>query len=278
MMSICNLKEPLPLKHNSLINKIKQACTESDISFFIAGATAREVILTNVHGRPSGRRTRDIDIAIYVASWEKFNVLKDKVIESGAREVAGNAHRFTWDEMELDIIPFGDIADRDTIRWPPEQEIIMSVEGFKEAYKNALVVDLPDCGLVKFCSLPGLLLLKLFAWRDRRHVDKRDASDIKKILFEYSKVEMDRIYDIDNDLAEAVNWDPDRLASILAGCDTASIASEQNIREIKQMDKEQLIDDIATSQDYPNQNRDEVRKITEMVDDFWERLISANLV
>jgi predicted nucleotidyltransferase len=36
----------------------------SECEFFVAGATARDLILVNVHGLPPGRATRDIDFGI----------------------------------------------------------------------------------------------------------------------------------------------------------------------------------------------------------------------
>jgi len=45
--------------------------------YFLAGATAREIILRHVFGRPSGRRTLDVDFGIAVQDWQGFETLKN---------------------------------------------------------------------------------------------------------------------------------------------------------------------------------------------------------
>jgi predicted nucleotidyltransferase len=81
------------------------------IPFFIAGATAREILLHHVHGRSIGRRTRDIDIAVFVDSWPRFDALKNAFFAEGAEAVRDNAHRMIVEGIELDIIPFGGVAE-----------------------------------------------------------------------------------------------------------------------------------------------------------------------
>lgn len=137
------------------------------IPFFIAGATAREILLHHIHSRSIGRRTRDIDIAVFVDSWPRFDALKNAFLAEGAEVVQGNAHRMVVKGIELDIIPFGGVAEGNQIAWPPEREIIMAVDGFAEVFSHTVVVRLDNSENIPFCSLPGLALLKLFAWRDR---------------------------------------------------------------------------------------------------------------
>ncbi|NNC27578.1 hypothetical protein HKX42_11910, partial [Salinisphaera sp. USBA-960] len=121
----------------------------------------------HVHGRRIGRKTRDIDIAIFVDDWQQFDALKKELVTQGAKAITGNAHRLLWQDNELDIIPFGNIAVENTIAWPPDRAIVMAVDGFQEAFQQAVAVRLSNGCELLFCSLPGLALLKLFAWRDR---------------------------------------------------------------------------------------------------------------
>jgi predicted nucleotidyltransferase len=51
--------------------------------YFVAGATARDLILVNVHGLRPGRATRDIDFGIAVESWDQFARLKERLIATG---------------------------------------------------------------------------------------------------------------------------------------------------------------------------------------------------
>jgi predicted nucleotidyltransferase len=46
----------------------------------VAGATARDLILVNVHGLRPGRATRDVDFGVAVESWAQFELLKERLI------------------------------------------------------------------------------------------------------------------------------------------------------------------------------------------------------
>src|SRR5580700_2778899 len=60
--------------------------------YFLAGATARDLILVNVHGLQPGRATRDIDFGIAVESWAQFELLKARLLASGGFS-ASRAHQ-----------------------------------------------------------------------------------------------------------------------------------------------------------------------------------------
>lgn len=265
------LKQPLSSDTESLLLKISHTCTESGIAFFIAGATAREVMLTHVHGRKSGRQTRDIDIAVFIDNWDQFSRIKQTMVAQGARALTNNAHRLIWDDMELDIIPFGDIAEKNQIAWPPDREFIMNVDGFPEAFEHANQVQIIPDNAIRFCSIPGLLLLKLLAWRDRGNRGTKDAVDIFNILTEYHRIEEERIYDND-EWGEHLDWNVERLGPLLAGSDTAAIASAETRQELLALDKLRLTDAIV------GQNPTiDARNIEDIIDDFWDGLAGTYL-
>jgi predicted nucleotidyltransferase len=54
-----------------------------DCAYFVAGATARDLVLVNVYGLRPGRATLDIDFGIAVRSWEQFTLLKDRLVGTG---------------------------------------------------------------------------------------------------------------------------------------------------------------------------------------------------
>ncbi len=63
-----SLSLPLEISHDQIdpltleaIRKIDEVARRHGTNYFLAGATAREVILRHVFGRPAGRRTLDID-------------------------------------------------------------------------------------------------------------------------------------------------------------------------------------------------------------------------
>lgn len=267
MSDIYTLSQPLSADIQTTLEKVNRICTVAGCEFFIAGATAREVLLTHVHGRKTGRHTRDIDIAVFIDTWEQFTALKASMLAGGAAEVKGNAHRLLWDDIELDIIPFGGIADGNEVAWPPDRDIIMSVDGFTEAWTHAVSVDIPQCGVVRFCSLPGLLLLKLFAWRDRGDRSNKDAVDIYKILCEYAVIEDARLYD-NAEWGDRVDWEPERLGALLAGHDVVAMAMPESRESLQKLDPDALVDAIVRQPGAGHADDIENR-----INDFWYTLV-----
>ncbi|SQI44144.1 Uncharacterized protein conserved in bacteria [Leminorella richardii] len=54
MINISTLRNPLSSAIEELLGLIKRICAAQNISFFIAGATAREILLHHVHARSAG--------------------------------------------------------------------------------------------------------------------------------------------------------------------------------------------------------------------------------
>lgn len=267
MTVILELKIALSSETESLFEQINAVCSQLSAGFFIAGATAREVLLHHVYGRKMGRRTRDIDIAVFVESWQQFNDLKEALVAQGATRITGNAHRLEWHQTEIDIIPFGNIVENNRLTWPPEHVIVMSVDGFQEAFANSVNIRLSSGCLIPFCTLPGLTLLKIFAWRDRRNTGTKDALDLYTIINTYGKLEDERIYEEPIDI-DFYQGDPDRMGAFLLGNDIAHILCAEiatvTIPQLQAMQDEKLIDDIASQY-----TGDSAARIEQLVEDFW---------
>ena len=82
-----SLTPPLEIRHDQIdplileaVRKINAVAAKHETSYFLAGATAREVILRHVFGRPAGRRTLDIDFGVAVRDWEHFQTLKSALV------------------------------------------------------------------------------------------------------------------------------------------------------------------------------------------------------
>jgi|SRR5579871_373961 len=67
---------------------------EADCAYFVAGATARDLILVNIHGLKPGRATRDIDFGMAVEDWDRFALLKERLV-GNRRLHAGSARATT---------------------------------------------------------------------------------------------------------------------------------------------------------------------------------------
>jgi predicted nucleotidyltransferase len=79
----------------------------STVPFFVAGATARDLMLVNVYGLRPGRATRDIDFRIAVESWDEFQGLKERMISTG---------EFAADSKAQQRLVYTDRADGFSIR------------------------------------------------------------------------------------------------------------------------------------------------------------------
>jgi predicted nucleotidyltransferase len=85
--------------------------------YFLAGATARDLILVNVHGVQPGRATRDIDFGIAVESWAQFELLKARLLASGAFSASRAHQRLLFaDPSEGISVPVDLIPSRSRVR------------------------------------------------------------------------------------------------------------------------------------------------------------------
>lgn len=269
MATPLTLTNPLSSVTERLLHSINRVCNAQAVPFFIAGATAREILIHHVYGKTIGRRTRDIDFAVFVNSWAPFDALKQAFIDEGAQAVTGNAHRMTLEGVELDIIPFGGVAEGKHVAWPPDRDVIMAVDGFEEAYHHTVRVALAGGEAISFCSLPGLALLKLFAWRDRGAANGKDAADLYKIISDYGAIEEDRIYEPPVD-GPRLAWDPARMGAFLLGSDLAAISAGEALADITRLDRERLTDAVVRQL-----HAVDAGEIDQMMTDFWQGVEAA---
>lgn len=207
---------------------------EANCAYFVAGATARDLILVNIHGMRAGRATRDMDFGIAVESWDRFAVLKERLAKTGDFASDRRAlQRLTWSDpgtgvsVPVDLIPFRGVASADsTIAWPPGRDIVMNVAGFEEALSSSLAVQIEEDLIVRVASLPGLMLLKLLAWADRGLETNKDAADMYRLLTTWADAgNTDRLYEEEIDLLEASGFDMQVAGAELLGRDVALVCS-----------------------------------------------------
>lgn len=258
------LSPPLEIKHDQIdpailqvISKIDEIARKHETKYFLAGATAREVILRHVFGRPPGRRTLDVDFGIAVRDWDHFKTLKSAIVEqAGFTPHPRTRQRLTYNSASavvVDLIPFGGVESADRrIAWPPEEDIVMRVAGFSDGLESAVQVRLDKNLVIPVVSIRVLLVLKLFAWVDRKH-EKRDAADIHTLLKEYGDAgNEDRLYGEELNVLEAEGYDFELAGARLIGRDAAGVISEdtrKRARDILESDPqmEELTNQIIVS-------------------------------
>ena len=181
-----------------------------EIDFYIVGATARDILLTNLYGLIPERKTMDIDIAIAISNWEEFEIIERELPQREYFEKDSHQkQRFIYKGFyAIDMIPFGKIAQKDgNIYWPPDGVIAMSVSGFPEIAAATISVSIDNEFDIKVSSLSGFFLLKLMAWKDRHLYSSKDAYDIALILLHYLEINEQRAYEEHYDLYEAEPFD-----------------------------------------------------------------------
>lgn len=156
--------------------------------FYVIGAAARDIVMSGIHARHSGRKTNDLDIAIAIPDWDSYGELSVRLcLQEGFTKSMEQNQRFLYKGIyALDIVPFGEIAKADNyIYWPPDESFAMPVHGFSEVAKHALEVIVDESFTIRVASLPGIFILKLIAWNDRHLDHNRDAEDIAFIISSY---------------------------------------------------------------------------------------------
>lgn len=161
-----------------LLRKLTDSFNRMGREFYVIGATARDIIIRQLIGTTSGRKTKDLDIAIAIPDWSVFDEIKKRLVTDGFQKSQHMHQRFYYGEYELDIVPYGVAKEDDNIYWPPEEEIAMSVKGFDEVLSKSIAVNIDDEFDIKIASLHGLFLLKFNAWLDRNIETSKDAEDM----------------------------------------------------------------------------------------------------
>ena len=236
----------------------------AECPYFVAGATARDLILVNIHGLRPGRATREIDFGIAVESWDQFARLREGLAATGDFSSDRRAlQRLIYSDQPLgfslpiDLIPFRGVASANsTIEWPPSRDIVMNVAGFEEALASSISMELDENLSVRVASLPGLTLLKLVAWSDRGRETNKDAADLYRLVTSYADAgNADRLYDHEMELLEAMGFDMQLAGAELLGRDVAQLCSPSVLVQVRSLlksepDLERLMSQMIQTSSY----------------------------
>lgn len=252
------------------IKAVKNAADDLEIDFFVVGATARDLILGQYYGLPTGLKTMDIDLGITVIDWEHYEKMKGRLISTGSFSPDKKiVHRLKYKNSHpVDIIPFGLKEESEgLISWPPEYAIEMNVTGFQDTWKNTVSVRLAKGLDVRFVSLAGMAVLKLIAWNERHHeFPTKDAVDIATLLKYYFQAgNEERLFNAHSDLMEAEDFDYEFAGARLLGRDMAGIMSSQTKKTVLE---------ILTVNTNPDENDGLIIAITDYLPDkSYERAL-----
>lgn len=231
-----------------LLRQLNQTFSRIGSDFFVIGATARDIILRVLVNTSARRKTKDLDIAIAVAGWDRYNEICQALIADGLEKSIHQDQRFYFGDYEVDIVPYGAVAKTDdNIYWPPEETIAMSVKGFDEVLSEAITVSIDKEFEIKIASLHGLFLLKLNAWLDRNIRTNKDAEDMWYIVDNYYFANEERgihpeVYELDGfDLTVGgAYWMAHDIADLLSNEQIAYYADVLN-NEIERAEDSRLV-------------------------------------
>ena len=239
------------------IETIAGIADSQSVPFFIIGAAARDLILTEAYNIRTIRATLDIDFGVRIPNWAQYGKLKKDLVATGEFAEVKEVQRLMYhNSLIIDLIPFGPIADRENaIRWPKEQEIVMHVLGFEESFRHSQTVRLRLNPIleVKIATLAGLAVMKIISWKDGYPERNMDASDLSLIIRSYTDAgNVDRILDMESDLLESEDFDYVSVGARLLGRDIAAILTSNTKevvldilnKETGKQDRYKLIEDI----------------------------------
>lgn len=260
-------KRPIDPETLEVIREVTNVATTLKLNVFIVGATARIILLEHIFELPIGRATRDIDFAFAVESWDQFHTLKEKLTTDASFQQAKHAaQRLIYKppsgklESIVDLIPFGGLeTDTNIIAWPPDMRVLMNVAGYQDAYDAAVQVEVEPGVIISLASIPGIAILKIFAWVDRGQENSKDALDLVSLLRQYHETgNQDRLYEEGIKAFEDNNYDIELTGAWLLGKDTSAIvqpATKERLEEL--FANSARMDDLAgdMSQAIPLENK-----------------------
>jgi predicted nucleotidyltransferase len=234
-----------------LLVTIKTVADDLDISFFVVGAMARDLIVWYGYGFAPGRATGDVDLGVRASSWDEFNHLKDSLVRTGQFSMHGKKCRLLFrNDLPIDLLPFGLNGDEQIkTEWPPGDGEVLNMGGFNEAYACAILAQIKSDPkiVIKVASPEGLVLLKLIAWNDRKPENK-DAIDLGVLVRSYlSFGNMKRLAEEHEDLLNIDDFDFEIAGAHLLGRDLVRICLPQTRHYLLQI----LNKELDTSGDLP---------------------------
>lgn len=216
-----------------MLYALQRGLEKFGIDFYLVGAVARNVWMTGINNIAPRRTTGDIDFAVLINDNGVYEALKTYlIITEGFQPYKGNEYVLIWKEnLEVDLLPFGAIDDEDTkFTFNGLGLTSISLQGFSEIYNDGLpTLDLEGKHQFKFCTLPGIVLLKLIAWDDRPESRRDDIKDISDILNHFFDMNDNEIFENHHDLFEKEEASLKHIAARVMGREMSKIAKKNEL-------------------------------------------------
>ena len=210
-----------------MIEALERGFSNFGIDFYLVGAVARDIWMEGLNDTSPRRATRDIDFAVLINREGTYEALREYLIDvEEFHPSKENAFVLLWkNKQQVDLMPFGAIEEDGRIKVQGTGLTTQHVTGFNEVYEAGLPeVEVEDKHKFKFCTIEGIVLLKLIAWNDRPENRRSDIEDISDILHNYFDMFDDHIYEHHLDLFGDEVEDMTNIAAQVLGREIGHIA------------------------------------------------------
>lgn len=168
------------------LHALSNCYNQMQLPLYVVGASARDIANRLLDIPNMARRTLDLDVAVALQDWSEYEQLTQILLQSNFIK-APEKQRFYYigsgvNKFEVDIVPFGSIAQQEQVAWPPEGSPVMSVKCFDDVMRHADKVDIDGQYSFYLASLSGQFIIKLDTWQDRHLTTRKDAVDMIFIL------------------------------------------------------------------------------------------------
>jgi predicted nucleotidyltransferase len=254
-----------------MLSALERGFEKFGIDYYLVGAVARDVWMSGINKIAPRRTTGDIDFAVLINDKGTYEALKTYLVETeGFHPYKENAFVLIWkDKTEVDLLPFGAIEDEEgKVTIEGTGYTTVHVPGFTEVYEEGLPeMELEGEHQFKFCTLPGIVVLKLIAWDDRPEARRDDIKDISDILNHFFNMYDNEIWDNHSDLFGDEEADPKHIAARVMGREMNKIAkrNEKVFSRIKG-----ILD--ANTDDMPNS------KMGAIMIEYFENTVEDNVL
>ncbi|WP_153795862.1 hypothetical protein [Foetidibacter luteolus] len=225
---------------SGMFSALERGFQKFQVDFYLVGAVAKDIWLTGIHKIAAGRITRDFDFAVFINQEKIFAELRNYFIQTeGFAAVKDNDFVLIWkDKTQVDLLPFSHISQKnENLNALSLRPVNIRLEGFAEVYENGLPeLDLEGEHHFKFCTLPGIVLLKLIAWDDRPEKRQDDIKDISDILTHFFSIYDQEIWKQHNDLFDGSDMALIDIAARVMGREISKIA-RRNPRLFSRVDE-----------------------------------------
>jgi predicted nucleotidyltransferase len=198
----------------------------------VVGACCRDILHSVLGHSFATAATRDLDLALALTSWDAYRTLA-----AAFPRIGDTGIRFRIADVNVDLLPFGEIEDPQGVVEPPARREKLSVWAFEEIFAASLPLVLSPTLTVRIPTVAGYGAAKLGAWLDRSAwLETKDAADLALILYWYAEsAEVHRrLYETPagNDILIAESVDVPLAGAHLLGTDIATTIGDVRLADL----------------------------------------------